>query len=114
MMFTTRHTVVAATTLALVLGVAGPAAAHRHAVTTGSGTTVYLANGGNHTPFVKDADSELRRSCGVLAGGMQHNAAYGLETAHHGPDVEPGRGDGCYTIDGSPLDPANDRNPAID
>lgn len=110
----TQRTVVAVTTMTLVVGFAGPASAHRHSVTTGNGGTVHLANGANHTPFVKDATSELRRSCGVLADGRWHNAAYGLETAHHGPDVDPGRGDGCYTIDGSPLDPANDRNPAID
>jgi len=35
-------------------------------------------------------------------------AAYGLETAHHGPDAgEPGRGDGCYQTTGA-VPPARD------
>ena len=44
-------------------------------------------------------------------------AWYGLETAHHGPDATgKGKSDGCYQIEGglSPLNPASDRNPAID
>ena len=65
----------------------GPAFAHPHVVST-SGQT--LANGQNHGPFVNG------RSCGG------DPAAYGLETAHHGPDAgTPGRADGCYQTTGS-------------
>ncbi|HXH89349.1 MAG TPA: hypothetical protein VNI55_12175 [Gaiellaceae bacterium] len=67
----------------------GPAAAlaHPHVVST-SGQV--LANGQNHAPFVS----------GTSCGGDP--AAYGLETAHHGPDAgTPGRADGCYQTTGS-------------
>jgi hypothetical protein len=58
----------------------------------------------------------------VAGGALAHphaaeHAHGGLETAHHGPDAgDPGRGDGCYQIEGrlSPLDPASDRNPGIE
>lgn len=110
-----RYLAVAAVTATMIVGLAGPAAAHTHKVTTGNGTVVELANGASHTIFPPDEDGDgYRDSCGVLDGQASNHAAYGLETAHHGPDEEPGRGDGCYTIYGSPLDPANDTNPAID
>ncbi|MEJ7568324.1 MAG: hypothetical protein WKF41_08655 [Gaiellaceae bacterium] len=67
----------------------GPTAAlaHPHVVST-SGQV--LANGQNHAPFVN----------GTSCGGDP--AAYGLETAHHGPDAgTPGRADGCYQTTGS-------------
>ena len=69
--------------------VIGPTAAlaHPHVVST-SGQV--LANGQNHGPYVS----------GVSCGGDP--AAYGLETAHHGPDAgTPGRADGCYQTTGS-------------
>lgn len=69
--------------------VIGPTAAfaHPHVVST-SGQV--LANGQSHGPFVS----------GVSCGGDP--AAYGLETAHHGPDAgTPGRADGCYQTTGS-------------
>ncbi|MBA3347963.1 MAG: hypothetical protein H0T13_05330 [Actinobacteria bacterium] len=70
----------------LVLGSGGSALAHPHVVST-SGQV--LANGQNHGPFVN----------GVSCGGDP--AAYGLETAHHGPDAgTPGRADGCYRTTG--------------
>jgi len=73
----------------LAAAVIGPSAAlaHPHVVST-SGQV--LANGQNHGPFVK----------GTSCGGDP--AAYGLETAHHGPDAgTPGRADGCYQTTGS-------------
>jgi len=74
--------------------VSGPAAsAHPHIVAP-SGQV--LANGQNHAPFVN----------GVSCGGDP--AAYGLETAHHGPDAgTPGNGDGCYQTTGS-VPPSQD------
>ena len=86
---------------ALVL--AGPALAHAHeAEPAHDGAGQELANGQNHGPF--DAS-------GVTCGGDP--AAYGLESAHHGPDSgTPGRADGCYQVDSMP--PAtDDTNPAI-
>lgn len=50
---------------------------------------------------------------GIVCGGDP--AAYGLETAHHGPDSGiPGRadGDGCYQVDSWPPG-SDDNNPAI-
>lgn len=72
----------------LVAAALAPAAlAHPHVVSP-SGQT--LANRQNHAPFVN----------GTACGGDP--AAYGLETAHHGPDAgTPGRGDGCYQTTGS-------------
>lgn len=64
-----------------------------------------IANGQNH-----GAPS----TTGLICGGDP--AAYGLETAHHGPDAgTPGKadGDGCYQLDSMP--PGSDvRNPAFD
>ena len=72
---------------ALAALVAPAAMAHPHVVST-SGQT--LANGQNHAPFVN----------GVSCGGDP--AAYGLETAHHGPDAGvPGKAD---PVDGSRQD----------
>lgn len=88
---------VAASLLALA---SGPAAfAHPHTVAP-SGQV--LANGQNHGPFVN----------GTSCGGDP--AAYGLETAHHGPDAgTPGRADGCYQTTGS-VPPGQDvENPVI-
>jgi hypothetical protein len=71
---------------------AAPAAlGHEHVVSTAhQGDGQVLANGALHGPFAS----------GVSCGGDA--AAYGLETAHHGPDAGlPGRADGCYmTTDG--------------
>lgn len=71
-------------TATAALAVPVTALAHPHVVST-SGQT--LANGQNHAPFVN----------GVSCGGDP--AAYGLETAHHGPDAGvPGKAD---PVDGS-------------
>lgn len=62
-----------------------------------------IANGQNHGPFSE---------AGEVCGGDP--AAYGLETAHHGPDSgTPGKGDGCYQLDSMPPG-SDDENPAID
>jgi hypothetical protein len=88
---------------ALVLAVAAPAAAHPHVVSVahgGAGQTI--ANGQNHGPFVN----------GISCGGDA--AAYGLETAHHGPDAgTPGRADGCYMTTGGVAPGADVANPVI-
>jgi hypothetical protein len=75
-----------------------------------------IANGQNHPAFVFDAASGKFVSCdtNTLLPGYGP-AWYGLETAHHGPDsLKPGKGDGCYAADASPLGEADDVNPAID
>ena len=98
--------------LALALG-AGGVAAHSHMI--GNNGQV-IANGQNHPGFVFDAATGKWVSCvtNTLLPGFGP-AWYGLETAHHGPDsLEPGKGDGCYAADASPLSEADDVNPAID
>jgi hypothetical protein len=84
-----------------------PAWAHPHQIDTNHNGVidagdVQLANGQNHGPFVN----------GVSCGGDP--AAYGLETAHHGPDAgEPGSADGCYQTTGG-VPPGEDvENPVI-
>lgn len=75
-----------------------------------------IANGQNHPAFVFDAATGKFVSCvtNTLLPGFGP-AWYGLETAHHGPDsLTPGKGDGCYAADASPLSEADDVNPAID
>jgi hypothetical protein len=74
---------------------AGPAAAHPHVVSVAhQGDGQVIANAQNHEPFIS----------GVDCGGDP--AAYGLESAHHGPDAgTPGKADDCYMTTGgvSPL-----------
>lgn len=85
---------------ALVLLAASTAvvSAHEHRVANGQ----VIANGQNHGAF---------SATGVACGGDP--AAYGLETAHHGPDSgTAGKGDGCYQVDSMPPG-SDDRNPAI-
>lgn len=84
-----------------------PAWAHPHQVDTNQNGVidtgdVRLANGQNHGPFVN----------GVSCGGDP--AAYGLETAHHGPDAgERGKADGCYQTTGGVSPGADVENPVI-
>jgi len=82
---------------AMALALVGPVAAHPHTASNAhGGTGQVIANGQNHGPLVN----------GARCGGDP--AAYGLETAHHGPDAgTPGKADGCYTIAEA------DRNPGI-
>lgn len=87
----------------IALGLAFPAVAgaHDHTVRT-PGTTQVIANGQKHGPFVN----------GVSCGGDP--AAYGLETAHHGPDAgTPGRADGCYQTTGGVAPGQDVENPVI-
>lgn len=86
---------------AMALALVGPVAAHPHRASNAhGGTGQVIANGQNH------AGGALPPG-GVRCGGDP--AAYGLETAHHGPDAgTPGKADGgCYTIAEA------DRNPGI-
>lgn len=86
------------------LGLAVPAQAHPHeSQPAHQGAGQDLANGALHGNFDP--------STGVTCGGDP--AAYGLETAHHGPDAgTPGNGDGCYQLDSWPPG-SDDNNPAI-
>lgn len=87
---------------ATLAGAAGAAAVSAHPHTVNGQV---IANGQNHG--VPSLD-------GTICGGDP--AAYGLETAHHGPDAgTPGKadGDGCYQLDSMP--PTSDvTNPAFD
>lgn len=78
--------------------------AHPHVASRAhKGAGQVIANGQNHGAF---------SSSGVTCGGDP--AAYGLETAHHGPDSGTrGKADGCYQVDSMPPG-SDDRNPAID
>ena len=96
---------VLATTVAFVAGAFVPATALAHpheASVAHQGEGQELANGQNHGPFVN----------GVSCGGDP--AAYGLETAHHGPDAgTAGRADGCYATTGGVPPSADVANPVI-
>ena len=94
------------------LSLAGSVSAHKHSVTTGNDEVVYIANEQNHPGFVDQGDGTISACEGVNEPPNAGPAGYGLETAHHGPDLDPGNGDGCYTTYG-PAPPADD-NPAID
>lgn len=89
--------------MALVLAIAAPAAAHPHTVYVAhQGDGQVIANGQLHAPFVN----------GVSCGGDP--AAYGLETAHHGPDAGvAGNADGCYVTTGGVAPGADVANPVI-
>jgi hypothetical protein len=88
--------------VALAHGVSSPALAHPHVVANPDHTQE-IANGQNHAPFNAD---------GTTCGGDP--AAYGVESAHHGPDSgTPGKADGCYQVDSMPP-ASDDQNPAID
>ena len=99
--------------LVVSFSLAGSASAHKHYVTTGDGETVYIANGQNHWGFTDQGDGTTLSCEGIKPTANVGPAGYGLETAHHGPDLEPGQGDGCYTTYGDSV-PSEDVNPAID
>jgi len=83
----------------LALNLVGAVSAHPHKA--GPRNQV-IANGQNHGPFVN----------GVSCGGDP--AAYGLESAHHGPDAgTPGKADGCYMTTGGVAPGADVQNPSI-
>lgn len=107
-----RFTVAVATAASAVLATSAVALAHSHAAEHAhQGQGQLIANGQNHPAFING------ESCDSYTHLPGYGPAwYGLETAHHGPDAgAPGKGDGCYQIEGrlSPLDPASDRNPGI-
>ena len=83
----------------LTLSLAGSALAHPHKA---GPTDQVIANGQNHTGY----------SSGVSCGGDP--AAFGLETAHHGPDAgTPGKADGCYRTTGGVAPGLDVSNPSI-
>ena len=83
----------------LALNLVGGVSAHPHRA--GPNGQV-IANGQNHAPYVS----------GVSCGGDP--AAYGLESAHHGPDAgTPGKADGCYMTTGGVAPGADVHNPSI-
>ena len=92
-----RVVTVAATGGLVLLGLAAPAAAHPHQVSVAhGGAGQVLANGANHGAYTVTADG--REACGG------DPAAYGLESAHHGPDAgTPGKADGCFEVTGTPA-----------
>jgi hypothetical protein len=91
---------------------ASGAFAHPHAAEHAHGDAgQVIANGQNHPRLSTASRARRSRTC------PYGPAWYGLEKAHHGPDAgDPGRGDGCYQIEGrlSPFVPASDRNPGIE
>lgn len=68
----------------------------------------------NGQPIAHSQNHGAPSTTGLICGGDP--AAYGLETAHHGPDAgTAGKadGDGCYQLDSMP--PGSDvQNPAFD
>jgi hypothetical protein len=84
------------------------ASAHPHEATPAHhGEGQQIANGQNHGPFTTTTEGH-----GQTCGGDP--AAYGLESAHHGPDAgDPGKADGCYETDSMPPG-SDDNNPALD
>lgn len=104
----------AATLAAVGLLTASAAAASAHSHVIGSNGQV-IADGQNHYAFVAVGDGTFLTCDTFTALANQGAAWYGLETAHHGADSgDPGKGDGCYLADASPLGEADDVNPAID
>ena len=112
-----RSGLVALTAAAMMLAVtAAGAGAHSHVVNKDTEQEQVIGNGQNHPAFVYDPASDTWVSCEshTLLPGFGP-AWYGLETAHHGPDSgAPGKGDGCYAADASPVTEEDDVNPAID
>ena len=86
-----------ATSALTVLGLAAPASAHPHQVSVAhQGAGQVIANGANHATYTVTAGG--REACGG------DPAAYGLESAHHGPDAgTPGKADGCFEVTGTPA-----------
>ena len=85
--------------LLLALSLTSVVSAHPHRA--GPNDQV-IANGQNHTGYTN----------GVSCGGDP--AAYGLESAHHGPDAgTPGKADGCYMTTGGVAPGLDVQNPSI-
>jgi hypothetical protein len=97
---------ITASIAAIVLWAVSPALAHPHTAQNASHHQE-IANGQLHSAFVLNGETGLYDSCGG------DPAAYGLETAHHGPDAgTPGSADGCYSATTGPR-PVDD-SPGID
>jgi hypothetical protein len=108
---TRRFLLAAPLGLILAATVAMPVFAHAHTAGPSAnrqgqfaGQAQVLADGQLHPGFVYDVSTGTVTSCGQTgdpaAGGIGTvgPAWYGLETAHHGPDIgSPGKNDGCYT-----------------
>lgn len=114
---TVKHRAAGLAVVAAVVIMAGsPASAHVHEVHDHA-----IAHGQHHPVFVRIPGTTQGISCDSWAGpgGAPVGPAwYGLEVAHHGPDLgTPGQGDGCYQTFVSqgpgPVIPI-DTNPAID
>lgn len=103
-----RIIVASAVLAAVTVASTVPASAHPHEASPAhDGEGQELANGQDHGSFTQTEDGG-----GETCGGDP--AAYGVETAHHGPDSgEPGKADGCYQTDSWPPG-SDDENPAID
>ncbi|HUR14518.1 MAG TPA: hypothetical protein VM097_08500 [Mycobacteriales bacterium] len=93
----TRAATGTAATALMLVGLAGTASAHPHQVSVAhQGTGQVLADGQNHGAYTVTAGG--RETCGG------DPAAYGLETAHHGPDAgTAGKADGCFEVTGTPA-----------
>lgn len=94
--------------VATAFAATGTAWAHPHQASPAhQGDGQELANEQNHGPYTQTQDGG-----GQACGGDP--AAYGLESAHHGPDSgDRGKADGCYETDSFPAG-TDDENPAID
>lgn len=95
-----RRTLTATAASGLILvGIAAPASAHdpHEAANAKQGEGQVLANGQNHGAYGDSDGDGNKDDC-----TNNSPSSYGLETAHHGPDNDPGRGDGCYETDGAP------------
>jgi hypothetical protein len=96
--------------LGLLAASTAVASAHSH---TANGQLI--ANGQNHYAFIMQADGTFLTCDTYTPLANVGPAWFGLETAHHGPDSGvPGKGEGCYLADASPLSETDDVNPAID
>jgi hypothetical protein len=106
--------------LAIALCAASPVLGHVHSVVQDNPNAarpgVQTANGQNHPGFVSTVDGLIASCAGVNEPANSGPSWYGMETAHHGPEIgSPGRGDGCYVNvdDAAPGLRPPDTNPAI-
>ena len=102
---------------AMLVVLAGTAAAHPHVVNNPADKPDHeqqIAHGQNHPGYFVDPETGLSTSCDTSTTPGDP-AFYGLESAHHGPDAgDPGKDDGCYAAVDPDAPPPPDTNPAID
>jgi hypothetical protein len=100
----------------LLVASAQVAQAHVHHTEKNPSHDQELANGQNHPAFVAIGGGLIASCVGVNEPPDSGPSWYGMETAHHGPELgDPGAGDGCYVnVDDAAtgLRPP-DGNPAI-